>query len=310
MPPIAAIDIGSNSALLLIARRLPGGGWDPLVDTRRTVRLTKTPQAPGVIPESAIAVLEVALAEYQQIIEEQGATGRVMVAATQALRAADNGDAIAARIEQQFGWRAGILSGAEEARLSYVAAASGLESVATKRHVIDVGGGSTEIIAGTNDLIQDSTSIPIGAVSLSDRHDLADVVAAKQLQWAADSLAGEIETLDRFASATASTILVGGTASTLAALSLGQKVFDPNAVHGVELKTAWIGRQLEQLAAQNLEQRRELICFDPDRAEIIVGGVLILERLLKIMKIESAIVSNRGLRWGLLAAAAVTFGAD
>ncbi|MFH2057060.1 MAG: hypothetical protein ABIJ61_13965 [bacterium] len=311
MPRLAAIDIGSNSALLLIAESLPAGAWRVLLDTRRTVRMTQTPQAPGRIAEAAIAALEAVLAEYSELIEKLDAGDHVVGGATQALRAAENGREIAAQLQQRFGWPIRILAAGEEARLSYLAAASGIGQIPAERLVIDVGGGSTELVLGCDQRIVKSTSIPIGAVSLSAELRLSDAIAEPELSRVAAQTAAALESeIADFGTPPMTTLLVGGTASTLAALFLGQRIFDPELVHGVELQTDWIGSQLRKLAQLDLDERRRLISFDPDRAEIIIGGILVLERLLATLKIKSAIVSNRGLRWGLLIDSAVAGNAD
>ena len=311
MATFAAIDIGSNSALLLIAEVEPNGQVRCLVEQRSTVRMSQSPDSSFTLSAAAVTQLESTLSSYaDQIGEYQVDSSQVVVGATQVFRAATNGEEIAAQLSERLGWQVRILSPTEEGRLSYLAAASGVEQFTDRRVVVDVGGGSTEIIVGQTEKIIWSTSIPLGAVGISARYGLQQRSTREMIEGAEGeieaALAGNLPELPE----NTKCLLVGGTASSLAALALGQREFDPNAIHGVQLKTNWIEAQSATLAGQDLAQRRLQMDFDPERAEIIVGGCLILKQVLEFLRIGSVQVSNRGLRWGLLLEAAGVIGAS
>ncbi len=305
MATFAAIDIGSNSALLLIAEVGPDGQLSPLVEKRTTLRLSSNLGKSLTLPAETVTQLESILVDYGKLIfKQQVDNSRVAVGATQVFRAATNGEEIAARLSERLGWQVRILSPTEEGRLSYLAAASGLGQITDSRVVIDVGGGSTEIIVGQAEEINWSTSIPLGAVGISAKHGLQQRSTREMVECADNdieaALRGNLPELPEHTGC----LLVGGTASSLAALALGQREFDPNAIHGVQLKTSWVEAQTSELAGQDLAERRVRLCFDPERAEIIVGGCLILKKVLELLRVGSVLVSNRGLRWGLLLEAA------
>lgn len=300
MSRYAAIDIGSNSVLLLMVEVQSGGAVRVISEEKKTLRL-----AERIDPKNGMAAMTVdslmsVLDHYAQEINDF-VIQNVAAAATQLFRTAVNGPEIAEKLNQRYGWPVAILSGEAEAKLSYTAAATGLSDVSKQRLVIDAGGGSTEIVFGVNDHVQYVRSFPIGAVSLAQRHSLSAAVPAQVYEQAASSIADVITDAglpglpDDY-----QCILVGGTAITLAAIHEEAKEFDPESLHGVELSTDWLRRKALEIAEMSAERREILIFFDPERAKIIVGGCAIIQHLLEQLRIEEITVSNRGLRWGLL----------
>lgn len=300
MSRYAAIDIGSNSLLLLIVEPGADGELCPLVDTKESLRLAAG-IAPGErIGEAAIERMQTVLDHFAEQIRKAEAD-QVLVAATQLFRAAGNGREVADWLGQRYGWDITIPAGEEEARLSYLAAASGMEGVPPERLVIDIGGGSTEIIHGRDRDIINSESFPVGAVGLTGQHGLSGKATADAYEAAVSEVAGVFRRLKQVDFPLASyLVLVGGTAMTLAALRQGAKKFDPEVLHGVEFSSTWMQERALNLAQMTLNERERLIPFDTERAAILSGGCAIVDCLLRILRPERIRVSNRGLRWGLL----------
>jgi exopolyphosphatase/guanosine-5'-triphosphate,3'-diphosphate pyrophosphatase len=271
-----------------------------MVDTKLSTRLSAGVGADGSISDAAIQRQLAALDQFQTILLDHDVSQPV-VCATQVFRIAPNGAELAERIEARYGWRVDVIEGRKEAELSYRAATSGLEEVPDNRVVVDIGGGSTEVVYGVGDCIEFSRSFPVGAVNLSE---------ACQLTGEADDAAlsrgmlhiGAIVTPDTLALLPRNLPIywVGGTAATLATLFAEQQVFDPAVIHGVRLAREWVTQTAVELARQTVEQRRRRLVFDPDRAEIIVAGGLIISYLMGLLGGERLTVSNRGVRWGLL----------
>jgi exopolyphosphatase/guanosine-5'-triphosphate,3'-diphosphate pyrophosphatase len=300
LPRYAAVDLGSNSALLLIAETDDRGELRSLLEIRQSVRLTKQIRPDGSLDQAAEELLVDALNKFAEQIE-RFRVDQVVAAATEIYRRAPNGKDIVERIAGRFDWPLEIITGETEAELCYLAAASGMQQVAEHRAVIDIGGGSTELISGFGDEVTYSVSMSVGAIALSERFRLAESVSTEELGSLDQALAREIEQGKLVSIPRAVwTIIVGGTATTLAAFRTEANEIDPERLHSVQLKRSWIEDQLRLLAALSLGERRERMSFDPDRAEIIVGGCALLAHLLRRLQLETVVVSSRGLRWGLL----------
>ena len=302
----AAIDIGSNSSLLLILEAGEDRVARVVIDTKFSTKLSSGTQFGDAISAAALQRQYAALDKFAVILN-QHRINNVVACGTQVFRVAANGGQIAEEISRRYGWRMDIISGEREAQLSFQAAATGLQGIAGERTVMDVGGGSSEVIVGDGEKIAFAHSFPVGAVSLTERFDLESGDHDRARFDAATSYLKELfqakqlpQQLANFAGPKRSVIAVGGTAATLAALKLEQKIFVPKSIHGVELSKAWIQEQIVKLFNMDRDARRGLLPFDPDRADIIVGGALIIECLLERLESESLIVSNCGLRWGLI----------
>jgi exopolyphosphatase/guanosine-5'-triphosphate,3'-diphosphate pyrophosphatase len=296
----AAIDIGSNSVLLLIIEAQSGGHVKVISEAKKTLRLAERIDSKDGMDQAAVSVLMSVLDSYMQAIKEAGAE-RVTAVATQLFRTAVNGQEIAAKLYRRYDWPVNVLDGEEEARLSYLAAATGISGIRDERVVIDVGGGSTEVVYGVGPQVQYVRSFPIGAVALSHRFSLSEQIEAQNYERAVASVAEVVgdEELPRLPGG-CQCILVGGSAITMAAINEEVKEFNPEGLHGVELTTKWLRREALEIAEMSAERREILMFFDPERAEIIVGGCAIIQHLLEQLRFERITVSNRGLRWGLL----------
>lgn len=292
-PVAAAVDIGTNSVKLTVARR-----GEILYDATRITRLGKKVDASGRLDPEAVARTLAALAEMGAAARERGAA-RIAAVGTSALRDASDGAAFVAAAAEALGGVVEVISGEREARLTYLAARRDPDlALPDDRPVAtcDIGGGSTEIVLGEGDALRFFMSLQLGAVRLTERALPSDpptpAERARAGQMADDALAA-VPSSDG-----ALLVASGGTAANLAGIARGR--LDPAAIHGQRLTAAQIVGQVDALAALPLAARRDVPGLEPERADVIVAGALILARTLHRLGAPAAIVSARGLRYGLL----------
>jgi exopolyphosphatase / guanosine-5'-triphosphate,3'-diphosphate pyrophosphatase len=302
---VAVIDVGSNSTRLLVAD--VGGGRVTEVERQsRVTRLGRGVDLSGQLSAEAIEAACEAIADYVAICREAGVEA-VDSIATSAVRDASNGDAFVAELRERFALSTRILQGDEEARLTYVGATCE-QPPAEPTLVIDIGGGSTELIVGSGHEIGFHTSLQAGVVRHSERHVASDPPTATELE----ALAADVRTLiegvvagEPGASASAG-IAVAGTPTSLASVELGLEPYDPKRVHGHVLSLESIQRLLSRLASAPLAQRAEIPGMHPDRAPTIVGGVVILVETMRAFGLERITVSEHDILYGAALGAAAT----
>jgi exopolyphosphatase/guanosine-5'-triphosphate,3'-diphosphate pyrophosphatase len=225
--------------------------------------------------------------------------------ATSAVRDASNGEAFIAELRERFALSAGVLTGEEEARLTYLGATAE-RPPPSPTLVVDIGGGSTELIVGTGTEIQFHTSLQAGVVRHTERHIASDPPTAAELEALADDARGPIEAAASEMAGAAPTagIAVAGTPTSLAAIELGLDPYDPKRVHGHMLTLPGTQRLLSLLASAPLERRREIPGLHPDRAPTIVAGVVILVEAMRAFGLEQIEVSEHDILYGTAIAAA------
>ena len=300
---VAAVDLGTNTTRLLVAEVEDGR----VRDVTRTTRITRLGE--GVDERRRLLPVPIArtrnvLSDYRRTIEELGAE-RTLVIATSAVRDAENGEAFLGEVEWSYGFSTRLLSGHEEAQLAFrgVAAERKLHAGTL---IVDVGGGSTELVAGGPDGIRWHDSLDVGSVRLTERFLHSDPPTPEELRecriGVADLLAqrvpGDVRTKTEFL------IGVAGTITSLAALDLGLDEYDSERVHGSVLSASGLERQLERLASVPVAVRRTLRPLEPDRAPVIVGGAVIASELLNSLVVDSLEVSERDILDGAALAAA------
>ena len=291
----SAIDIGTNSVLLLIAD--VSGEAKAIVERATITRLGQGVDAHGVLAPEAVARTEACLRKYADEIARHGVE-RVAVAATSAVRDARNGAAFLERAQAILGVMPEVLSGAHEAELTFEGALMGLTPVQEPVAVFDIGGGSTEIIVGTHAGIERAKSLDIGAVRLTERIVRGDPPSKPELREVREA----VDRALRDAPDIVGLPIVGvaGTVTTLAALSLEVSPYDPARIHGAVIETAEIDRIVDWLASMRLVERRALTALDPHRADVIVAGGIIVQAIASAAQAPSLVVSDRGVRWGLI----------
>jgi exopolyphosphatase/guanosine-5'-triphosphate,3'-diphosphate pyrophosphatase len=298
---VAVIDVGTNSARLLVAD-VVGGKVSP-VERRSTVtRLGRGVDLSGRLSAEAVEDACEAIAEYVTKVQELGAE-TVDVIATSAVRDAENGSAFVAELRERFALSPRVLDGEEEARLTYLGATSE-HPPSEPTLVIDIGGGSTELIVGTGEEISFHTSMQAGVVRHSERHIASDPPTALELESLATDVRGLIEAAVGGPVETRAGIAVAGTPTSLASIEMGLEPYDPSRVHGHVLSLPAIQRMLSQLASAPLAQRVEIPGMHPDRAPTIVAGVVILIEAMRAFRLEQVEVSEHDILYGTAIAAA------
>jgi exopolyphosphatase/guanosine-5'-triphosphate,3'-diphosphate pyrophosphatase len=257
------------------------------------------------LSEAAVDRVFAVLAEYQ------GAAGalaaeRLLAFATSAVRDAANRGAFLAEIERRFGFATRLLSGEEEARLTFDGVASA-RSIAEATLVIDVGGGSTELVLGGPDGISFHVSLDLGCVRLTERFLAGDPPAEAELNACAEHVRGLLA--DRVPGTVRPALAIGvaGTVTTLATLHLGLEEEDPEMVHGHVLETQWIANKLTQLARMSVEELRTQQGIHRNRAPVLVAGAIVVLETLRRFHLPALEASERDIMDGaaLLAAGSI-----
>jgi exopolyphosphatase/guanosine-5'-triphosphate,3'-diphosphate pyrophosphatase len=292
---VAVIDIGTNSTRLLVAD--VAGGSVQQVERRSTVtRLGRGVDLSGHLSAEAIEDVCAAIAAYVGVIEELGAE-TVDAIATSAVRDADNGSAFVAELRERFALSARVLAGKEEARSTYLGATSEA-SPSEPTLVVDIGGGSTELVVGEGSEVSFHDSLQAGVVRHSERCISSDPPTAGELEALAADVRGLIEASVGAGVAVSQGIAVAGTPTSLAAVELGLEPYDPSRVHGHVLALPSIQRMLSRLASVPLAERVEIPGLHPDRAPTIVAGVVILVEVMRAFELEEITVSEHDILYG------------
>jgi exopolyphosphatase / guanosine-5'-triphosphate,3'-diphosphate pyrophosphatase len=296
---VAVVDIGSNSTRLLVADVRDGRVRE--VDRRTIVtRLGEGVDASGRLADPAQERVFTALAEYAAAIAEHGAETSVAVL-TSAVRDAANGPDFAAAVRERFGLDGRTLSGDEEARLTFLGATATRDhGDATPIVVIDIGGGSTELVIGARDRVEFHVSTQAGVVRHTERHLATDPPRADELEALAGDVRGVLEAAvpPQERRHPHAAIAVAGTATSCAAIDLQLDPYDPAAVEGHVLSTGRLGELLSRLASMPLAERRHVTGLHPDRAPTIVAGIVILTAVLRFLGLDATSVSEHDILWG------------
>jgi exopolyphosphatase/guanosine-5'-triphosphate,3'-diphosphate pyrophosphatase len=300
---VAAIDIGTNSTRLLIADVADGSVAE--VERRSSVtRLGRGVDLSGQLSTEGIEAVCDAIAEYLELCRETEAQKLVAIA-TSAVRDASNGSAFLAELRERFALAARVLDGEEEARLTYLGATSERQP-SEPTLVVDIGGGSTELVVGTGAEIAFHASLQAGVVRHTERHISSDPPTTVELE----DLAADARTLIEAAVAghpdlrASAAIAVAGTPTSLAAVEMELEPYDPERVHGHVLVLPSIQHMLSRLAAAPLEERARIPGLHPDRAPTIVAGVVILVEAMRTFGLDRLRVSEHDILYGTAIAAA------
>jgi exopolyphosphatase / guanosine-5'-triphosphate,3'-diphosphate pyrophosphatase len=294
---VAVVDIGSNSTRLLVAE-VAAGRVREVERQSRVTRLGRGVDLSGQLSAEAIEAACEAIADYMAICGD-ASVERIDAIATSAVRDASNGSAFVAELRERFALSARVLDGEEEARLTYLGATC--ENTPTEPTlVVDIGGGSTELIVGTGEEIAFHASLQAGVVRHSERHITNDPPSALELEALASDVRGLIE--DAISGQpgleAGAGIAVAGTPTSLASIEIGLEPYDPKQVHGHTLALASIQRLLSQLASAPLSKRAEITGLHPDRAPNIVAGVVILVETMRAFDLDSIEVSEHDILYG------------
>jgi exopolyphosphatase/guanosine-5'-triphosphate,3'-diphosphate pyrophosphatase len=299
---LAAIDVGTNTVLLLVAERR-GDRLVPVVERAEITRLGRGVDASRRLDPAAVSDTVEVLARFAAEARALGA-GAIACVATSAARDAANGAEFFAAARAAAGLEPEVISGDEEARLVWASAWRDFGG-AGPLAVLDVGGGSTEFTAGDGPAPRERTSLQMGAVRLTERHVRTDPPSSAErgaLRAAARGAVAPVAGLAQGLAALPGARLVGvaGTVTTLAAVEQALPVYDAERVHGSALTLAKIEALVARLAALDVRARAALPGMEPKRADVIVAGAVIVAEAMRAAGFDRLTVSDRGVRWGLV----------
>jgi exopolyphosphatase/guanosine-5'-triphosphate,3'-diphosphate pyrophosphatase len=298
MSRVAVVDIGSNSTRLLVAE-VDGGSLTELQRESLVTRLGEGVDATGRLGEEPQQRVFAVLESYAEAIERHGATKRVVVM-TSAVRDASNGAEFAAAVRDRYGLEGRTLSGDDEARLSFLGATAARDD-AEPLLVIDIGGGSTEMIVGAGGEVDFHVSTQVGVVRHSERHLHSDPPTADELVALAADVRPALEAAvpADVRQRARSAVAVAGTATQCASIDLALDPYDPERVEGHRITRERLAELRDRLAALPLAERREVTGLDPNRAPTIVAGTVVLLEVLGAFGLEAFEASERDVLWGV-----------
>jgi exopolyphosphatase / guanosine-5'-triphosphate,3'-diphosphate pyrophosphatase len=307
MTRVAAIDCGTNSIRLLVADLPdPSAGPDaPLVDVSRRLEIVRLGQGvdrTGRLAPEAIERTRTALADYAAEIEAVGAE-RVRMCATSASRDASNAGDFRAMVLETLGVEPEVVTGDEEARLSFTGAVRGLPADAQPPYlVVDIGGGSTEFVVGTRDLtVQGAISVDVGCVRMTERHLHSDPPAVDEVAAAQADIAAAVDRALTAVPGREAATLVGlaGSVTTVVAIALGLTGYDPARIHHARVSYDEVAKVTTDLLAMIREQRLAIPVMHPGRADVIGAGALILKVIMERADMPVVVASEHDILDGI-----------
>jgi exopolyphosphatase/guanosine-5'-triphosphate,3'-diphosphate pyrophosphatase len=312
---VAGIDCGTNSIRLLIADAGGAAGGDgtltDVVREMQVVRLGQGVDRTGRLASEAIERTRVALAEYASLIKQHGAEAVRMVA-TSATRDAANRDEFVAMVRATLGTDPEVITGDEEAALSFAGAVGTLPDLAGPILLADIGGGSTELVSGRADGTGElrARSTDIGCVRMTERHLHDDPPTAAQVEAVVADVRKAVEAATATVPIRDANVLVGvaGTVTTIAALALDLRAYDPDAIHGSRISAARVAEITGRLVHMTRAERAALPVMHPGRVDVIGGGALILRTLVELSGVDEVIASEHDILDGIALSAAAARG--
>jgi exopolyphosphatase/guanosine-5'-triphosphate,3'-diphosphate pyrophosphatase len=293
---LATIDVGTNTTLLLVAET-SDGNVRVLAERAEITRLGRGIGAEDGLGRPGIERTLAVLAEYVATAAEHGAA--IYAVGTEALRRAPNATEFLVPAAKILGVPVEVIDGDREAALTFLAALRSFPEIAAGTAiVIDIGGGSTEIIVAKLGGIVFRRSLPVGSVGLTERHIRSDPASAAEIAAVNDEIARLLASIP-FPFGAITFIGTAGTVTTVAAMSLGLQNYDPQLVHGHRLTLPALDREIARLHASTQAEREQMAGLDPKRADVILAGACILHHFALAARAPEILVSDRGIRWGL-----------
>jgi exopolyphosphatase/guanosine-5'-triphosphate,3'-diphosphate pyrophosphatase len=301
---LAAIDIGSNSVRLLVAEALRGGNYRILDEEREPTRLGRSVSSKGRLDEESMDRTLAALRSFKEIAAGYQVTS-LRTIATCAVRESRNGPEFCRRVREQVGLDVEVISGEREARLAFASVQHAFDLTGKNVIVADIGGGSTELVFATGNLIESIFSTPLGAVRLTEQFGLGEGSEGAEFDQGVERLEHEVaaalkKRTTRPLFAPHFLVGCGGTFTTLAELVMAAKRQADVPVAGYQVSQAEVRHLLDRLRKLPLRARRGLPGMTPDRADIIVAGLTIVDALLRRFRVNTLVIHTRGVRDGLV----------
>lgn len=289
-----AIDIGTNTILMLIAEKSPDGAILPIADENSIARLGEGVDKTGKINENAIKRASSILKQYKKLTDKYSVSS-IRIAGTSALRDAKNAKDVREKLENIIETKIDIIPGIREAELSFL----GVVRDASPSVVIDIGGGSTEIISGKDKELSDRNSLNIGAVRITERifgnHPPSKTEISKAIDIIDSELSENISEIYE-----GKYYAVAGTPTTIAAIVMELKEYDDDKVNGFILTTENTEKVFDHFLELSVDDISNKFNIHPKRADVITAGTLILIRIMKFFSVKNLIVSSHGLRYGII----------
>ena len=299
---VAAIDCGTNSIRLLIAD-IENGKLQDVVRQMIIVRLGEGVDKTGEFSKAALERTFAAVDQYAKLIEEFK-PARIRFVATSASRDVSNREVFVSGIKSRLGIQPSVISGDEEAALSFLGATADLVNEsnppAAPYLVVDIGGGSTEFVLGTTKPEQ-ALSTNVGCVRMTERHLVGDPATKAQIDGATQDIDAAIDQAAKVVDLTKAKSLIGlaGSVTTVAAISLGLKEYKAEVIHGSRISKAEVHRIATELLQMTRAQRAQIGSMHPGRVDVIGGGALVLDRIMQKTGIAEVVVSERDILDGI-----------
>jgi exopolyphosphatase/guanosine-5'-triphosphate,3'-diphosphate pyrophosphatase len=297
MTRVAAVDLGTNSTRLLVAD-VDGARLDEITRLLAITRLGEGVDERRRLLPVPIARVRNTLADYRRELEALGAT-RTLAIGTSAIRDAENGEAFLGEVEWSYGFETRLLDGHEEAAMMLRGVSIGRDGTLEDTLLVDIGGGSTELVIAADGRPPESVSLDMGCVRVTERFLLSDPPTSEELAAAAAFVRQLLPVRPA-----RSAIGVAGTVTTLATLDLGLAEYDPERTHGHRIPREALERELERLAGMTLAERLDVPGIEPGRAPVIVAGLVILRGIMDAFDLGEIEVSERDILHGAALAAA------
>ena len=297
---IAAIDIGTNSIRCIIAEASKEGAYKIVDDEKATVRLGEKLSKTGVISAEASTRALEAIRRFQKLVTGLNVEA-VEAVATSAVRSAANGKELVALLSQELGHEIKIISGEEEAELTSTSALANFDMYGKRYAMVDIGGGSVEIVTAYGNHVEEFYSLDLGAVVMTDRFLTSDPIDEDELrklqrhirECLKRTFTGKRVSVDSF-------IGSGGTLTAIGCMSMQMRKDNYVSIHGSEVLRAEVVHLLAMLTHKDLKGRRTIPGLNQDRADIIVAGVVVIDELMRFFEANRVLVNERGIREGLL----------
>jgi exopolyphosphatase/guanosine-5'-triphosphate,3'-diphosphate pyrophosphatase len=302
----AFIDVGTNTVLCLIADVRDTGRFRVLDDLAEIARLGQGVDQTGMISPAGEERAMAILARYRERCDDLGVE-EITAVGTSALRDAKNSDQVRAHIRDALGIDIRVISGAEEAEYSFLAVQRGLSHLADELVVIDIGGGSTEFILGNKNGVSRALSIDVGSVRLTERYLHSDPVCAEEVTAMGTAIEAHLAVIrsEIIAQASSPTLVgIAGTFTTLAAIEKKLARYSASQVHGSVLNLPEVKRQVAMLQSRTIAERKQIAGLEPKRADVIFAGAYLIEKIMGLFGASQVVVSDQGVRYGLLHEAA------
>jgi exopolyphosphatase/guanosine-5'-triphosphate,3'-diphosphate pyrophosphatase len=301
VPTFAAIDCGTNAIRLLIAAVDSNKVSDRLREMR-TVRLGEGVDATGEFSNMALERTFAACREYAELLM-QYEIKELRFVATSASRDVSNRDVFITGVKEILGVEPEVISGDQEAELSYRGALSGLD-VKGSVLVADIGGGSTEFVTTLADRSLVSESVNIGCVRMTERYLQSDPPTQQEVEAATRDIRNQIELIARTVPIRTETTFIGlaGSVTTVAAMALGLHEYDADLIHGSALSLEEVDAVTNELLHMTRAQRAELGFMHPGRVDVIGGGALVLRESMRLLGFTQVVVSEKDLLDGVVIA--------